>query len=65
MGYHAGMSERKGSMESTDYNPNRSESILIKFRDPQGPRRELEFSLPSKLALPFHWWMMVQGIKKV
>lgn len=48
-----------------EYNPNRNENICITFRDPQGPRMDMEFTLPSKLALPFHWWMMTQGIKKV
>lgn len=52
------------SVDMRSYNPNRRENITIGVRDKKAPghRHELKFSLPARLSLPFHWWLMKQGM---
>lgn len=61
--------KRKGSMEAQanlEYDPNRSELIVLAFRDSLNSKRatEMKLMLPSRYALAFHWWMVSQGIAK-
>lgn len=53
-------------MNTLEFNPNRTERIVLTFRNEgRGAKRELKFDLPSRLSLPFHWWMVTKGMIKV
>lgn len=54
-------------MNTLEFNPDRTERIVLTFRNEgvRGEKRELRFDLPSRLSLPFHWWMMTKGVVKV
>jgi len=52
-----------GGRKPLEYNPERVEKIVLTFRSE--PKKELQFELPSRLSLPFHWWMLKRGILKI
>lgn len=48
-----------------DFDLDRNERIVISFRGEKSrgdAKHTMEFSLPTRLAMPFHWWMMTKGI---
>jgi len=56
------MSQR---VHSSRFNPDQTERVILNIRDEKDPKKKLmELDLPSRLSVPFGWWLKTRGILK-